>query len=129
MPRAKQISAWVEDRPGVLGKVADALGEKGVTIRAFMAAVLDGRGFIRVVVDRPASAKRVLARHGWKVAEDDVVEVTIPDRPGALAAVADRLGLAGVNIQYAYVGTARSASRVNLYLAVPDVKAALRALR
>lgn len=129
MPRAKQISAWVEDRPGVLGKVADALGDHGVTIRAFMAAVLDGRGFIRVVVDRPASAKRVLAKHGWKVTEDDVVEVTIPDRPGALAAVADKLGLAGVNIQYAYVGTARSASRVNLYLSVADVKAALRALR
>lgn len=129
MPRAKQISAWVEDRPGVLGQVADALGDHGVTIRAFMAAVLDGRGFIRVVVDRPASAKRVLAKHGWKVTEDDVVEVTIPDRPGALAAVADKLGLAGVNIQYAYVGTARSASRVNLYLSVADVKAALKALR
>lgn len=129
MPRAKQISAWVEDRPGVLGKVADALGDHGIAIRAFMAAVLDGRGFIRVVVDRPASAKRVLAKHGWKVTEDEVVEVTIPDRPGALAAVADKLGLAGVNIQYAYVGTARSASRINLYLSVADVKAALRALR
>ena len=55
MPRAKQISAWVEDRPGVLGEMADALGAKGVSIRAFMATSLDARGFIRVVVDRPAS--------------------------------------------------------------------------
>lgn len=129
MPRAKQISAWVEDRPGVLGEVADALGEEGVSIRAFMATTLDGRGFIRVVVDRPARAKRVLARHGWKITEDDVVEVTMPDRPGALGAVADRLGRAGINVHHAYVGTARSASKVNLYLAVPDVAAALRALR
>ena len=58
-----------------------------------------------------------------------MVEVTVPDRPGALGEVADRLGEAGVNIQYAYVGTAKCASRVNLYLAVPDVKAALKALR
>jgi hypothetical protein len=129
MPKAKQISAWVDDRPGMLGQVADALGEKGISIRAFMAAVIDGKGFIRVVVDRPAIAKRVFAAHGWKTTEDEVVEVTVPDRPGALGRVADRLGEAGVNIQYAYVGTAKSASRVNLYLAVPDVNAAARALR
>lgn len=129
MARAKQISAWVEDRPGMLGQVADSLGEKGVSIRAFMAAVLDGKGFVRVVVDRPAAARRIFAAHGWKTTEDEVVEVTVPDRPGALGEVADRLGRAGVNIQYAYVGTAKSASRVNLYLAVGDLKAALRALR
>jgi hypothetical protein len=129
MPKAKQISAWVDDRPGMLGQVADALGEKGISIRAFMAAVMDGRGFIRVVVDRPALAKRVFAAHGWKTTVDDVIEVNVPDRPGALGRIADQLGEAGVNIQYAYVGTAKSASRVNLYLAVPDVKAAAKALR
>ena len=129
MAKAKQISAWVEDRPGMLGKVAAALGEKGVSIRAFMATVMDGRGFVRVVVDRPAAAKRIFAAHGWRTTEDDVVEVTVPDRPGALGEVADRLGAAGVNIEYAYVGTAQSARKVNLYLAVSDVKAAASALR
>jgi hypothetical protein len=129
MPKAKQISAWVEDRPGMLGRVADALGEKGISIRAFMAAVMDGKGFVRVVVDRPAAAKKIFAAHGWKTTEDEVVEVTVADRPGSLGQVADRLGEAGINVQYAYVGTARSASRVNLYLAVPDVKAAVKALR
>lgn len=129
MARAKQISAWVEDRPGVLGRVADALGGKRVSIRAFLAANMDGRGFVRLVVDKPAAARRVLAAHGWRTTEDDVLEVTMPDRPGALAEVADRLGAAGINIQYAYVGTAKSARRVNLYLAVADVAAAAKALR
>ncbi len=129
MPRAKQISAWIEDRPGTLGQVADALGETGISIRAFMAASLDGRGFVRVVVDRPSAATRVFSKHGWKTTEDEVVEVTVPDRPGALGRVADRLGEAGINILYAYVGTAQAARKVNLYLAVRDVKAALRVLR
>jgi hypothetical protein len=129
MARVKQISAWVEDRPGMLGEVADALGEKEVGIRAFMAAVMDGRGFIRVVVDKPAAARRIFAKHGWKTTEDDVVEVTIPDRPGAVGEVADRLGAAGVNIQYAYLGSARSSRQVNLYLAVTDLKGAAAALR
>ena len=129
MPKVKQISAWVEDRPGMLGRVADALGERKVNIRAFMAAVMDGRGFVRVVVDRPALARKIFQEHGWQTTEDDLVEVAIPDRPGALGRVADKLGAAGVNIQYAYVGTAKSASKVNLYLAVQDPAAALRALR
>src|SRR5512137_1728917 len=118
MPKAKQLSAWVEDRPGMLGQVADALGEAKVSIRAFMAASFDGRGFVRVVVDKPAVAKRVFRKHGWETTEDDVVEVTVKDKPGALGDVADRLGARGINVLYAYVGTAGSASKVNLYLAV-----------
>jgi hypothetical protein len=129
MAKAKQISAWVEDRPGMLGQVADALGERGISIRAFMASALDGKGFVRVVVDRPAAARKIFAAHGWRTFEDEVVEVTLPDRPGALGAVADKLGAAGINIQYAYVGTAASRTKVNLYVAVADPKAAARALR
>jgi hypothetical protein len=129
VPKAKQISAWVEDRPGMIAEVADALGDKGISMRAFLAAVMDGRGFIRVVVDKPAAAKKIFAKHGWKTTEDEVVEVTIPDRPGALAGVAARLASAGINVGYAYVGTAQDARKVNLYLSVPDVKAALKVLR
>ena len=129
MARAKQISAWIEDRPGMLGRVADALGERGVSIRAFTAAVLDGRGFVRIVADKPAAARKIFVAHGWDTTVDDVLEVTVPDRPGALGEVADRMGAAGVNIQYAYVGTAKSARQVNLYLAVDDLRAALAALR
>ncbi|MBI5067609.1 MAG: ACT domain-containing protein [Deltaproteobacteria bacterium] len=129
MPRVSQLSAWMENRPGMLAQVADALGAKKVNIRAFMATAMDGRGFLRLVVDRPAVAKRVFAQHGWKTAADEVVEVTVADAPGALARVAERLGAAGVNIDYAYLGTARRTGKVNIYLAVRDAKAALRALR
>ena len=129
MPKVTQLSAWVENRPGTLGRVAEALGAKKVNIRAFTAAVMSGRGFVRVVVDRPAAARKVFAEHGWQTTADDVIEVSIADRPGALGKVADRLGAAGVNVEYAYLGTARNAGKVNLYLAVGDVKAGLRALR
>jgi len=129
MPKVKQISAWVEDRPGTLGAVADALGAKKVDIRAFMASSLGGKGFVRVVVDRPAVARKVFQDQGWKTSIDELVEVRIADRPGALARVADKLGAAGINIHYGYVGTARSASQVSLFLAVDAPAAALRILR
>ncbi len=129
MPKVKQISAWVENRPGTLGAIADALGAKKVDIRAFLAASLDGKGFVRVVVDRPSVARKVFEAQGWRTTVDELLEVRIPDRPGALARVADALGAAGINIHYGYVGTARSASQVSLFLAVDSPAAAARVLR
>jgi hypothetical protein len=129
MPRVKQLSAWVEDRPGALAEVAAALGAKKVSIRAFTASSMDGRGFIRLVVDRPAVARKVLAAHGWEMTESDLIEVVMEDRPGALGAVADRLGSRGINIDHAFVGHSGLARKVNLYLAVSDPRAALAALR
>ena len=129
MPRVKQISAWVEDRPGTLARVADALGARKVDVRAFLAARMDGKGFVRVVVDRPAVARRVFAAQGWRFTEDELVEVVVADRPGALARVADRLGAAGINIHYGYLGSARAAGKASLFLAVDDPSAALRLLR
>jgi hypothetical protein len=90
--------------------------------------VMSGRGFVRVVVDKPALARKVFAAHGWQTTADDVLEVTLADKPGALGRVADRLGERGVNVEDAYLGSAKG-GKVNLYLAVTDLPAALRALR
>jgi hypothetical protein len=109
--------------------MARALGERRVSIRAFTASALDGKGFVRLVVDAPAAARKVLQAHGWTVTDDEVVEVTTSDKPGALGALADRLGAKGINIHYAYVGHSGAARKVNFYLAVDDVRAALAALR
>ncbi len=129
MPKAKQLTAWVEDRPGILGEVASALGEKKVNILAFVAGVSDGRGAIRLIVDKPSAARKVFANHGWQTSEEDIVQVTLADKPGGLGSAAGKLGQAGINIQYAYTGSAKSATKLSTYFAVADVAAALKALR
>jgi hypothetical protein len=129
MPRAKQLTLWVADQPGMLGEIASALGEKKTNIVAIMGATEGGRGAVRMVVDKPATARKVFAAHGWRATEEEVVAVTLADSPGALGRVATKLGRAGVNIDYLYVGTAGSARKLNAYLGVSDVKAALKAAR
>jgi hypothetical protein len=128
MPRAKQLTAWVTDRPGMLGEIGSALGAKKANIRAFVATVEGGRGAIRVVVDKTAVAKKVFASKGWETTEEEVLEVTLGDKPGALGNLGQKLAAAGVNIAYAYAGGG-SARKVNVYLAVSDMKAALKAAR
>jgi hypothetical protein len=129
MLTAKQLTIGVENRPGMLGEVGSALGAKKVNILAFMATVTDNRGTIRMVVDKPAAAKRVFAEHRWETTEEVVLKVTIRDEPGSLGKIAHKLREASVNIQYAYAGLGSSARRVNAYLGVSDLKVALIAVR
>jgi len=129
MPRAKQLTAWVTDRPGMLGEVGGALGAKKVNIRGFAATVEGGRGAIRLVVDKTAVAKKALIAKGWETTEEEVLQVTLGDKPGAVGKLGEKLAAAGVNIAYAYVGAGGGARKANVYLAVSDMKAALKAAR
>jgi hypothetical protein len=129
MPRVKQLTVWVENRPGMLGEVGSALGVKRVNIVAFLATVADDQGIIRMIVDKRAAAKRVFAEHRWETTEEEVLEVALPDKPGSLGRIAHKLREASVNIDYAYVGLGPSARRVNAYFGVSDLKVALIAVR
>ena len=129
MPKAKQLSVWVDDRPGMLGRAASALGAKKVNIIGFMAPVADGRDAIRLVVDKPAAAIEAFAAGGWETSEEDIVQVVLADKPGALGTAASKLGAVGINIDYAYSGSAKGAQKVSTFFAVADVQAALKVLR
>src|SRR5258708_8946344 len=111
----------------MLGEGGAGVGEKKGNIRGFTAWVEGGRGSIRVVVDKPAAAKKVMAAHGWETIEEDVLEVALTDSPGSLGRIAQKLGKAGVNIRYAYIGSAGTSRRVNVYFGVSALNAALTA--
>lgn len=128
MPKAKELKVRVENRPGMLGDIASALGEKGVNLRALNAWVEGDVGVVRMVVDKAGPAKRVLAKRDLEVEEKDVLEIELPDRPGALGAAATALGEAGVNIDYVFVGTG-AARRSTVFLGVSDLPRAMKALR
>ena len=126
MPRAKQLTVSVPDRPGILGEIATALGEKKVNIVGLSGGKMGERGVIWMVVDKTAAAKKILAQHGWDNTEDEVLAVTLSDSPGSLGRFATKLGKAGINIMFMYAGSARSARKLTAYFGVSDIKAALK---
>jgi len=128
MPRATELKIRVDDRPGILGDIATALGAKKINLRAVNAWVEGSQGILRLVVDKPAAAKKALAAKGYSAEERDVLELTLADKPGELGRVAQKLGEAGINIQYVFVGSA-AARKVSVFMGVPDVKAAMAAAR
>jgi len=128
MPRAKALKIEVEDRPGVLGEIASALGAKGINVRAVHAWAERGHGVVCIVVDKLGAANRLLATRGLKPQEEEILEVALADKPGTLGEVAKTLGDAGVNIKYVFVGPG-GGRKTTVYLAVSDTAAALKALR
>ncbi len=128
MPRAKELKIRIPDRPGALGEVAAALADKKINLKAVNAWVEGTEGVIRLVADKAAAAKKALAAKGWPVEEKEVVEVELPDKPGALAEKATKLGQAGVNITHVLVGPG-GARKATVFLGVSDAAAALKAMR
>ncbi len=128
MARAKELKVRVEDRPGMLGEIAAALAEKKINLVAVNAWVEDGEGVIRLVADKHAAAKRVLSARGWNPEETEVLELELPDKPGALGEKAAAIGRAGVNITHVFVGTG-GARKATVFLGVSDLAIALKAVR
>ncbi len=128
MPRAKELKIRVPDRPGLLGEIGLALGAKKINLRAVNAWVEGTEGVIRIVVDKVPVAKKALAASGWQVEETEVLELELPDKPGALGEVATKLGKAGVNITHVIVGTG-SARKATVFFGVSDLATALKAAR
>ncbi|HPA46259.1 MAG TPA: ACT domain-containing protein [bacterium] len=100
--KLRQISIFLENQAGRMAEVTGILGRAGVNIRAIALADTADFGIIRLIVDKTDKALEVLKNEGITVKETQVVAVEIPDRPGALAAILNILGKAGINVEYLY---------------------------
>ena len=104
MPKAKEFTVTIEDKPGALGKCFLALAERGVNVLAFQSYVEERESLVRFLADDPASAKAVLGSLRMIFEETDVAVVRLPHRPGELGRAASRLGENHINIDYSYCG-------------------------
>lgn len=99
----------LEDRPGELARVAEALGGAGVNIEGLCGLGVEGKGVICLVVEDAAGARSAL--EGARVpidAELDAIVLDVAadaDRPGAAGEIARKVADAGVNIEVACVAT------------------------
>jgi hypothetical protein len=104
LPITKEFTVLLEDRPGMLGKVCQALADHEVNILALQSFPTRGKFVTRFIVDNPQTAKTVLNNERLTYAETEIVQIKILHRPGEIARLASRLGKANININYAYCG-------------------------
>ena len=104
MPKAKEFTVTIADKPGALGKCFLALAERGVNVLAFQSYVEAGESLARFVADDMAGAKAVLGTLCMVFEETDVAVVRVAHRPGELGRATARLGEKQINIDYSYCG-------------------------
>lgn len=120
MAIVKQLSVWLENRPGKLAELCSALARYAVNIVAIMVPEAKETGVARLVVSHADTARRVLAELGLKYTEQDVLAVKLSDRPGALGRATRKLAERGVNVEYAYGSIVKGAERAMIILGVSD---------
>src|SRR5207245_2859667 len=83
VPKTKQITAWVESKPGALGRIAQAFGNAKVNITAFTCWGTGGESPIHLQVSSLAKAKKVLQDLGLRISEGKIVRVTLGGKVSA----------------------------------------------
>ena len=98
----KQISVFVENRPGALNAMTDVLAANNIDIRAMSLAETKDFGIVRIIVDNAYKTTTVLKDAGYVHSVTAVIGVALPDVPGGLNQVLRVLTEADINIEYMY---------------------------
>jgi hypothetical protein len=102
----KDLTIMLDDTPGSLAALAEAMGSAGVNIEGICAFAENGRAVAHLCVDDARGARRALEGAGYEIsAERDVIVVAVQDRPGVLGGVTRRIAGAGVNLELLYLAT------------------------
>lgn len=128
MQITKQLAIFLDNRPGMLARVADALAEAKINIYAITTSDTVDHSVIRLVVSDYRKALHVFEEHGTLVVEDDVLMFEGGNKPGELARVAHKLAAAKINIEYCYSATPAEAKKGLMIVRVSNPAKALKVL-
>ncbi len=98
----KQLSVFVENKPGRASDIISALGKADINISALSLADASEFGILRLIVDNPNEAKKVLNEIGVVVKISDVMALTIANKPGGLSEAMEKLKAKDINVEYMY---------------------------
>ena len=124
----KQLSVFIENKPGKLVEALETLGNAEVDLRALSLADTSDFGILRVIADNPEKAMEALNDAGFLVKSNNVLAVVIGDKPGGLAAVVRTLSEASVNIEYTYAFVAHSRDNAYVIIRVDNNDDAIKVL-
>ncbi len=123
--KVQQISVFLENKSGRLAELTDVLGKAGINIRALSIADTSDFGILRLIVNKPEDAFRILKEDGFSVSITDVIAVEVQDEPGGLAKVLGILQSAGINIEYLYAFLEKSSNDALVVFRVEQIDEAV----
>lgn len=98
----KQISVFLENRPGCLHEMTRSLAEAGIDLRGLSLAETSDFGIVRLIVDDVLGTANTLKDAGFVASMTEVLAAEVPNVPGGLNKVLEILDGTGINVEYMY---------------------------
>ena len=122
---AKDLTVILQDVPGTLADVGEALGNAGINMDGLCGFPCEGKGVLHIVVEDGEAARAALEAAGQTVqGMRDVLVIDIKDTPGEFGRICRQIADAGVNVNLSYVAT-----QTRMILGADDLDKARAALR
>jgi len=124
-----QISVFLENKKGRLYDVCAALGAGKINLRALTVAESEDFGILRMVVDKPEEAARLLKKKGFVSSFTEIVAVEVGDKPGGLARVLKVINEKSLNVEYMYGFTKKCTDKALMVFRFDDPDQAVKVLK
>lgn len=129
--KTKEFIVALENKPGKLAELTRTVAAANVNILGIDVVPNGGMGSVRILVNEPTRMEQALRTKGLQFQSADVLSVRMPNRPGSLAELSERLARGGVDIEslYGYVGHAPITGDTDFVVKVRDIAHAESLLR
>lgn len=124
----KQLSVFIENKPGGLAPIIEALGKNDIDISALSLADTSEYGILRIIVNNPDKAADILRELGIVVKITDVLTVAMDDAPGGLAKILEIFVKNEINVDYMYAFVGTVTNKALMVVKVSDPELAVSAL-
>ena len=121
MKQLRELTIMTPNKPGKLAAVLNALAKAKLNLLALDSSSGYDLNMVRLISSDPKKTKSLLEKLGYNVTETTLLAVTITDRPGQLAKLANTLSRAGVNIEYMYATAAQMEHEALVAIHVSDL--------
>ena len=121
MMTVRQLSVFLENKPGRLCAATDILAKEGINLSALTLADTSEFGILRLIVDQPDRAKDVLMDAGIVVRISEVLAIAMDDAPGGAVGILHLLSEAGLNIEYMYACVGRQSGKAIMVVRTDDI--------
>ncbi len=100
----RDLTIRLENRPGALAEMGEALGSAGVSVEGGGAFMFDGKGIAHFLFEDGVAASKALEAKGIEVLEDRevLIQKLKQDQPGQLGKISRAMAEANVNIEVIY---------------------------
>ena len=124
----KQLMVTIDNKVGTLAQVTNVVSACGINLIAVCAYAVDNKGVIMFVCDDNKQAKKLLKAKKYDVREEEVVLLSLDNKPGALQTISRKIAAVGIDLTLLYGSVDKEGKTSRVVLISEDNKAVLMAI-